>query len=191
MSKKIIVNPFTSKLQYIYDELGEVGATGPTGPIGPTGPAGTDGTNGIDGADVKNVPAGTIVATDVQAAINELDTKKTTLTDVKNDLDVASAISLAQQSGKENPTNLLSNGDFEAWSAGTSAAPDGFKSYVNGQLCGVDTLSNNLNTTNIFTIGRRDYTSESNYFSGYLSEIRITKGIARWTKAFTVPNRRY
>lgn len=28
-------------------------------------------------------------------------------------------------------------------------------------------------------------------FSGYLSEIRITKGIARWTKAFAVPNRRY
>jgi hypothetical protein len=28
--------------------------------------------------------------------------------------------------GTENPTNLLSNGDFEAWSAGASAAPDGW-----------------------------------------------------------------
>jgi len=28
--------------------------------------------------------------------------------------------------GNENPTNLLSNGDFESWSAGTSAAPDGW-----------------------------------------------------------------
>ena len=33
---------------------------------------------------------------------------------------------LAQQSGKENPTNLLSNGDFENWSAGTTAVPDGW-----------------------------------------------------------------
>lgn len=33
---------------------------------------------------------------------------------------------LAQQSGKENPTNLLSNGNFEAWSAGAAAAPDGW-----------------------------------------------------------------
>jgi len=28
--------------------------------------------------------------------------------------------------GNENPTNLLSNGDFEAWSAGTAVAPDGW-----------------------------------------------------------------
>ena len=28
--------------------------------------------------------------------------------------------------GTINPTNLLSNGDFESWSAGTSAAPDGW-----------------------------------------------------------------
>lgn len=33
---------------------------------------------------------------------------------------------LAQQSGKENPTNLLSNGDFENWSAGTTSVPDGW-----------------------------------------------------------------
>lgn len=39
---------------------------------------------------------------------------------------------LAQQSGKENPTNLLSNGDFENWSAGTAVAPDGWASEGGG-----------------------------------------------------------
>jgi len=38
---------------------------------------------------------------------------------------------LAQQSGKENPTNLLPNGDFESWSAGASEAPDGWTLDVN------------------------------------------------------------
>lgn len=33
---------------------------------------------------------------------------------------------LAQQSGKENSINLVYNGNFEDWSAGASAAPDGF-----------------------------------------------------------------
>lgn len=58
MSRKRIVNPFTSKLQLINDELGAVGATGPTGPIGPTGPAGTDGTNGTDGVVGATGPTG-------------------------------------------------------------------------------------------------------------------------------------
>ena len=31
---------------------------------------------------------------------------------------------LAQQSGKENPTNLLSNGNFEDWASGTTASPN-------------------------------------------------------------------
>jgi hypothetical protein len=33
---------------------------------------------------------------------------------------------IAQQSGKENPTNIISNGDFENWSAGIAVAPDGW-----------------------------------------------------------------
>jgi len=33
-----------------------------------------------------------------------------------------------------NPTNLLSNGDFEAWSAGTSSAPDGWTKIGTGAL---------------------------------------------------------
>jgi len=33
---------------------------------------------------------------------------------------------LSRQDGKENPTNLLTNGDFELWSSGASVAPDGW-----------------------------------------------------------------
>ena len=33
---------------------------------------------------------------------------------------------LAQQSAKENPANLLNNGSLEVWTAGTTAAPDGW-----------------------------------------------------------------
>jgi hypothetical protein len=43
-------------------------------------------------ANIKNIPAGTIAATDVQAAINELDTEKTTLAVVKADIDIADAL---------------------------------------------------------------------------------------------------
>jgi len=43
--------------------------------------------------DIKNTPAGTISATDVQAAIDELDTEKTTLSDVKADSDISDALS--------------------------------------------------------------------------------------------------
>jgi len=48
----------------------------------------------VTATEVTNTPTGTISATTVQAAINELDTEKTTLTAVKADADVASAISL-------------------------------------------------------------------------------------------------
>jgi hypothetical protein len=43
-------------------------------------------------ANIKNVPAGNIAATDVQAALNELDSEKTTLSAVKGDSDVADAL---------------------------------------------------------------------------------------------------
>ena len=42
---------------------------------------------------VPNTPAGDIVATDVQAAVNELDTEKTTITEVKADSDIAKVLS--------------------------------------------------------------------------------------------------
>jgi hypothetical protein len=47
----------------------------------------------ITATEVTNTPTGGIAATTVQAAINELDTEKTTLTAVKADADVADAIS--------------------------------------------------------------------------------------------------
>ena len=54
---------------------GPTGATGPQGPTGATGPQGPAGTGGAANT-ITNVPAGGIAATDVQGAINELDTEK-------------------------------------------------------------------------------------------------------------------
>ena len=66
----------------------------------------TDGTNISSPANIKD-------AIDKKHAIN------TDTAFVKND-------------GTVNPTNLLSNGDFECWSAGTAVAPDGFTSFGAG-----------------------------------------------------------
>ena len=47
---------------------------------------------------------------------------------------IVAAGGIVRGDGSVNPTNLLSNGDFECWSAGSSAAPDG---WVNGHGTGV------------------------------------------------------
>ena len=54
----------------------------------------TAGTDVYAASAITNTPAGNISSITVQAAINELDTEKTTLALVKADTDVASAISL-------------------------------------------------------------------------------------------------
>jgi hypothetical protein len=63
----------------------------------------TSGTNTGDqnAAGVANTPAGNISSITVQAALNELDTEKTTLAAVKADADVASAISLKHTQGTD------------------------------------------------------------------------------------------
>jgi len=52
------------------------------------------GDSSLTAADIVNVAAGAIAATNVQTALNELDSEKTNLAAVKADSDVASAISL-------------------------------------------------------------------------------------------------
>lgn len=76
-----------------------------------------DGANSkqVDGSDVVNTPAGNVAATDVQAAINELDTEKSLIANI-TDMD------------EQSFTDLLENGDFEPWSLGAAAAPDGWVS---------------------------------------------------------------
>lgn len=85
----------------------------------------------VDGASVTN-----IVNADIAngAAISEaklaLDGSQivdlTSTQTISGDKTFSGTVNLVNNDGSVNPTNLLSNGDFESWSAGTSAAPDGW-----------------------------------------------------------------
>jgi hypothetical protein len=48
-----------------------------------------------------------------------------------------------------------------------------------------------LTHTGLLMIGRHHYSSSDEMEAGYLDEIRISKGIARWTSNFTPPTRQY
>lgn len=108
---------------------------------------------------------------------------KTTLTAVKADADIASVISLkhtqnsdtafVKNDGTANPTNLLTNGDFEAWSAGTAVAPDGWTLYQATAAQGSTTPAPKLGTY------YAELTGAGATPSLYQS-IHTTKGIAYW-----------
>lgn len=71
-----------------------------------------------------------------------------------------------------------------------SRSGSNYRIFLNGQQVGTtQTSSESLpNTSTILKIGKlRDDTTW--YFNGYLSHIRITKGIARWTSNFTPPSK--
>ena len=76
---------------------------------------------------------------------------------------------LAQQGGTQNPTNLLFNGDFENWSAGTATTPDGWASGG----------GNFAREASIIKIGL--YSAELHTASSNMNQrIDLTKGIAYW-----------
>lgn len=63
------------------------------------------------------------------------------------------------------------------------------KCFLNGNQVGSTiTSSVNLSATSTTDIGRLKSTN-SNYFNGYLDDLRITKGVARYTANFTPPVR--
>jgi hypothetical protein len=62
--------------------------------------------------------------------------------------------------------------------------------YINGSSVGNSTLSRTLGDFGLLYIGAY-WTNSSNYFDGYLDELRISKGIARWTSNFTPQTTRY
>jgi hypothetical protein len=67
-----------------------------------------------------------------------------------------------------------------------------FTQYVNGTADGtIDVTGKTMNnSTNKFAFGRiGEYAS--NTWNGWLDEIRVSKGIARWTTNFTPPTRAY
>lgn len=64
-----------------------------------------------------------------------------------------------------------------------------FKIYINGQLQVTTTIADNFNQTELVTLGRSK--AANAYWNGYVSDIRITKGIARYTGSFTPPTEPY
>ena len=64
--------------------------------------------------------------------------------------------------------------------------------YINGTAAGSQDVGNLsiTNSTSALTIGMI-VTPNSNWFEGYMDEIQISKGIARWTSDFTPPSESY
>ena len=92
---------------------------------------------------ITNTPAGTVAATNVQAAIDELDTEKTTLADVKADADIADALSkrhnrLHAMSSTSDHSDVdlaaLANDDLMQWDDPSSKwEPKSIAEIISGQ----------------------------------------------------------
>jgi len=82
---------------------------------------------------------------------------------------------LAQQSGKENPTNLLPNGDFENWTAGTAVAPDGWTILSSGSSA----VAREASIIKMGIYSAKIVLSGGTYIF-LTQEIHATKGIAYW-----------
>jgi len=67
------------------------------------------------------------------------------------------------------------------------SSTNNIKLYVNGVQDGQGTFSGTIyNDTSSFTVGYRQPSSNL-YFNGYIDDLRITKGLARYTTTFTPP----
>lgn len=63
--------------------------------------------------------------------------------------------------------------------------------FKNGVLGGSATMTHTvITTTENLNIGRYNYSTPI-YYTGYMDELRISKGIARWTSAFSPPANQY
>lgn len=65
------------------------------------------------------------------------------------------------------------------------------KSFINGTCVGTATVSPISSSTKPLSIGDTANGDSNFFFTGYLDEVRISNGMARWTNNFTVPTAAY
>jgi hypothetical protein len=61
------------------------------------------------------------------------------------------------------------------------------KLYINGVNDGTGTVSSDFNQTVVLRVGTDRGNNASNRWNGYIDDLRITKGVARYTTTFTPP----
>jgi hypothetical protein len=66
-----------------------------------------------------------------------------------------------------------------------------FRLFVNGTQVSSGTSSAYRSDSNTTQVGRIVTTSATNYFKGYIDEIRVTSGVARYTGNFTPPTKQF
>ena len=61
--------------------------------------------------------------------------------------------------------------------------------FVNGKLIDTKPITANISNSSELFIGKRwDNSGSNSFFNGYIDELRITSGLARYTADFTPPN---
>jgi hypothetical protein len=86
-------------------------------------------------------------------------------------------------------TTITANTWYHVAIVRTSDTTSNLKIYLNGLQDGVVTIDNitfSIPATSA-VIGRTYYDSDQQYFIGYLDDLRVTKGVARYTANFTPP----